>query len=138
MTSSTISTCLDAICWFGSWLQSGRRPITDLLLIKRACYRGLSSWRKGFKEAWRKLEGTLISMPINDANQPKVEEWGCTCPAFAVSRLLVCKHLVQQMHKAPPIFFFEAKRLHKLPFWRHKTLRPLEEYHDDSAAVTTS
>ena len=73
-------------------------------------------------------------MPINDASQAKVEEWVCTCPAFAVSRFLVRKHLVQRIHKVPPIFLgFE--RFREPPFWRHKTLRPLEEYRDDSTAV---
>lgn len=53
------------------------------------------------------------------------------------SRFLVCKHLVQQMHKVPPIFFREAERFRESPFWRHKTLRPLEEYRNDSVAVAT-
>ena len=68
-------------------------------------------------------------MPINDAYRPKVNEWVCTCPAFAVSRFLVCKHLIQRMHPAPPIFFLEAERCREPPFWKHKTLKPLEEYH---------
>jgi len=107
----------------------------DILLTEGARYRELSSWRKGFKKAWRKLEKTPITIPINDAYQPKVEEWVCTCPAFAISCFLVCKHLVQRMHKVPPTFFLEAVRFREPPFWRHKTLRPLEEYRSDSVAV---
>ena len=76
-------------------------------------------------------------MPINDAYEPKVEEWVCTCPAFTISRFLVCKHLVQRMHKVPLTFFLEAVRFREPPFWRHETLRPLEEYRSDSLAVAT-
>jgi hypothetical protein len=100
----------------------------DLLLKESARYRELSSWRKGFKKIWRKLEETPITIPINDAYRPKVNEWVCTCPAFAVSRFLVCKHLVQRVHRVPAIFFLEADRFREKPFWRHKSLRPLEEY----------
>jgi len=41
------------------------------------------------------------------------------------------------MHKVPPTFFLEAVRFREPPFWRHKTLRPLEEYRSDSVAVAT-
>ena len=109
----------------------------DLFLTEQARYRELSSWRKGFKRAWRKLEKTPITMPINDAYQPKVEEWVCTCPAFAISRFLVCKHLIQRMQKVPPTFFLEAVRFREPPVWRHKSLRPLEEYRGNSATVAT-
>ncbi|KAF8151568.1 hypothetical protein B0H34DRAFT_621443, partial [Crassisporium funariophilum] len=105
------------------------------LLKETARYRKLSSWRKGFKKTWRKLEETPITMPINDAYRPKVNKWICTCPAFAVSRFLVCKHLIQRVHRVPPIFFLEADRFREPPFWRHKSLRPLEEYRDEPAAV---
>ena len=44
----------------------------DLLLKESARYRELSSWRKGFKKTWRKLEESLITIPINDAYRPKV------------------------------------------------------------------
>src|ERR1700678_1486460 len=74
----------------------------DLLLNEHPRYHELSSWRKGFKKVWRKLEKTLINMPINNAYRPKVEKWNCTCPAFAVSRFLICKHLIQHVHHVPP------------------------------------
>ena len=74
-------------------------------------------------------------MPMNDAYQLKVEEWVCTCPAFAISRFLVCKHLIQQMQKVPPTFFLEVVRFCELPVWRHKSLRLLEEYHGNLATV---
>ena len=122
---------------FGHKAGTDLLPKTQYLVDERARYREVSSWRKGFKKAWRKLENTPITMPINDAYQPKVEEWVCTCPASAISHFLVCKHLVQRMHKVPPTFFLEAVRFREPPFWRHKTLRPLEEYHSDSVAVAT-
>jgi hypothetical protein len=107
----------------------------DLLLKESARYRELSSWRKGFKKTWRKLEEKPITIPISDAYRPKVNKWICTCPAFAVSRFLVCKHLIQRVHRVPPIFFLEADRFREPPFWRHETLKPLDEYRDDEVAV---
>ena len=110
----------------------------DLLLKESARYLELLSWHKGFKKIWRKLEETPITIPINDAYRPKVNEWICTCPAFAVSRFLVCKHLIQRVQRVPPVFFLEADRFREPPFWRHKSLRPLEEYRDETLAVAVT
>ena len=97
------------------------------LLRETGRYRELSSWRKGFKKTWRKLEKTPITIPLNDAYRPNVEKWICTCPSFVVSRFLACKHLVQGICRVPPTFFLEANRYREPPFWRHPSLRPLEE-----------
>jgi SWIM zinc finger len=67
-------------------------------------------------------------MPINNAYGPKVEKWKCTCPAFAVSRFLICKHLIQCVQHVPPIFFLKTDCFCEPPFWRPKSLQPLEEY----------
>jgi len=98
----------------------------DQLLKETARYRELSSWRKGFKKAWRKLEKTPITLPLNDAYKPEVAKWICTCPSFVVSRFLLCKHLVQGMRRVPPIFFLEAERHRQPPFWRHGMLKALD------------
>lgn len=107
----------------------------DRLLKETARYRELSSWRKDFKKVWRKLEKKPITIPLNDAYKPNVEKWICTCPAFAISRFLVCKHLIQRMQRIPPTFFLEAKLYRELPFWRHESLKPLEEYEADSTEI---
>jgi len=103
----------------------------DRLLQEQGRYRELSSWRKGFKKTWRKLEKTPITIPLNDAYRPNVENWICTCPAFAISRFLVCKHLIQRMHIVPAVFFLEANRFREPPFWKHKSLKPLEGFDRD-------
>ena len=105
----------------------------DRLLTETARYRELSSWRKGFKKIWRKLEKTPITLPLNDAYKPNVEKWICTCPSFVISRFLICKHLIQRMHVVPPTFFLEAKRYRTTPFWRHKSSKPLEEIGAETA-----
>ncbi|TFK58243.1 hypothetical protein BDN72DRAFT_906929 [Pluteus cervinus] len=92
------------------------------LLAQTRRYRELS-WRKEFKKEWRKLQKREITMPINDAYKLNAEKWNCTCPAFVVSRFLLCKHLVQLIHSPPPISFLEVKRHRTIPFWRHKTLQ---------------
>lgn len=96
------------------------------LLTETARYCELSSWRKDFKKIWRKLEKTPITMPVNDAYRPNVEKWICTCPFFVTSRFLLCKHLIQSMHRVPPVFFLETQRYREPPFWRHKSLKLLE------------
>lgn len=101
------------------------------LLTDTGRYRELPSWRKEFKRTWRKLERTPITLPQNDAYKPNVIKWVCTCPSFAISRFLVCKHLVQGVHHVPPVFFLEVKRRRTTPFWQHPTLKPL----DDSETV---
>lgn len=101
----------------------------DFLLTETGRYRELSCWRKGFKKIWQKLEKTPITIPLNDAYKTNVQKWICTCPSFAVSRFLVCKHLIQSIHHVPAIFFLEAKRYRESPFWRHSSLKPLDESH---------
>ena len=91
----------------------------------QARYRELPSWRKDFKRAWKKAAKTPIMMPINDKYRPNPHTWVCTCPQFATSRFLLCKHLVQSVHPVPPVFFLEVKRHQTAPFWRHESLVPL-------------
>lgn len=74
-------------------LDLGYKVGTDLSITKSSisCWQSgcviASCWagRRGFKKAWRKLEETPSTMPINDTYQLKVEEWVWTCPAFAAS-----------------------------------------------------
>jgi hypothetical protein len=59
---------------------------------------------------------------MNDAYQPDTSRWVCTCPAFVVSRFLICKHLVQLVPRASTLFFKEVDRYRTAPFWRHPAL----------------
>jgi hypothetical protein len=81
----------------------------------------------GLQKQWEKPEKTPITTPLNDAYRPNVEKWICTCPSFVISRFLLCKHFSQSVHRVPPVFFLEAKRYREPPFWRHKSLRAIEE-----------
>ena len=103
----------------------------DRLLVETGRFRELCSWRKDYKKEWHTLERREVTLPINDAYRPNTEQWTCTCPAFVVSRFLICKHLVQHVQRVPPIFFLEVKRQRTTPFWRHKTLKPLVDQEDD-------
>jgi hypothetical protein len=58
--------------------------------------------------------------------------WICTCPAFVVSRFLICKHLIQLVLKVPPKFFIEAERYRTAPFWRHPELQPAVGHEPDA------
>lgn len=95
----------------------------DRLLVQTGRYRELCSWRKDFKKEWRNLETRQITFPINDAYKPRTDKWTCTCPAFVTSRFLICKHLIQDVERVPPVFFLEVKRHRTAPFWRHKALK---------------
>ncbi|KAJ3535176.1 hypothetical protein NMY22_g6606 [Coprinellus aureogranulatus] len=100
------------------------------LLVDTGRYREPASWRKDFKRRWRKLEKQPITLPLNEAYRPNTRTWTCTCPSFFVNRFLICKHLVQQVHRVPPRFFLEAKRQRTTPFWKHPDLRPLPDDDD--------
>ncbi|KAJ7208035.1 hypothetical protein GGX14DRAFT_567335 [Mycena pura] len=98
----------------------------DNLFIDTGRYRELMSWRKTFKAEWRSAE----TRPVNksreeDVYRPDPVRWVCTCPAFLVNRFLICKHLVQSVHRVPTRFFQQAKRNRTTPFWKHPDLVPL-------------
>ncbi|KAF8995536.1 hypothetical protein BDQ17DRAFT_1250535, partial [Cyathus striatus] len=44
----------------------------------------------------------------------------CTCLSFVTSRFLVCKHLIQGVHRVPAAFFNHAKCHRTTPFWKHE------------------
>lgn len=95
------------------------------MMESQARYRELPSWRKEFKRAWKKAAKAPITMPLNDKYRPNPHTWVCTCPNFRISRFLLCKHLVQDVHPVPPTFFLEVRRNRSTPFWKHKKLIPL-------------
>ncbi|KAF7328432.1 hypothetical protein MVEN_02559100 [Mycena venus] len=103
----------------------------DRLLTDTGRYRELPSWRRDFKQAWRKLEKTPITLPVNPAYKTDAKKMICTCPSLPISRFLLCKHVVQALEPVPPVFFLEVKRQRTAPFWAHPSLRPLSG--DDSA-----
>lgn len=103
-----------------------------------ARYRELPAWRKDFKREWRRCEKTAVSDPEDPLYAPNVARWTCTCKAFARSRFLICKHLVQLCHVVPGIFFLQVRRARTTPFWRHPELRPLDNSVLDASSAETS
>ncbi|KAJ7246826.1 hypothetical protein B0H12DRAFT_1220454 [Mycena haematopus] len=97
----------------------------DRLLTDTGRYRELSSWRKNFKRTWRRLEKTPITLPVDPAYKTDAKRMICTCPSLAVSRFLLCKHVVQAFDPVPPVFFLEVKRQRTAPFWIHPSLQLL-------------
>ncbi|KAJ7211667.1 hypothetical protein GGX14DRAFT_90042 [Mycena pura] len=81
-------------------------------------------------------------MHVEDGYRPNVENWVCSCPAFVVSRFLICKHLIQLCHRVPMTFFREVQRNRTAPFWKHPDLIPLTrevpDQPDHSAAVAVA
>ncbi|KAI9104887.1 hypothetical protein DFS34DRAFT_573088, partial [Phlyctochytrium arcticum] len=98
---------------------------------KRSRYREPPVWRKAFKKMWRKLETTAVPQPTNDKYQPDAHLWKCTCPSFVINRFLICKHLVQRVHRVPVVFFWEVKRRRTAPYWQHPSLRVIYDDVDD-------
>ncbi|KAJ7214419.1 hypothetical protein GGX14DRAFT_360171 [Mycena pura] len=98
----------------------------DNLFIDTGRYRELMSWRKTFKAEWRKAETRAVNEDKEDhVYRPDVTLWVCTCPAFLVNRFMICKHLVQKVHRVPTRFFQQAERNRTTPFWQHPDLIPL-------------
>ena len=91
-------------------------------------FRDRHSWRKAFKQEWKRCEKKPTSLEINaDRYRPDPHHWVCTCPQMAKSRFLICKHLVQSVHPVPPVFFLQVTRQRKAPFWKHQYLVPLDK-----------
>ncbi|KAJ7048676.1 hypothetical protein C8F01DRAFT_1276477 [Mycena amicta] len=86
----------------------------------------LPSWRQSFKHDWRALETRDISLRVTDVYRPDVKKWVCSCPAYRISRFLICKHLVQAVKHVPTQFFRQVQRNRTTPFWEHPTLVPLD------------
>ncbi|KAJ7934660.1 hypothetical protein B0H13DRAFT_2305445 [Mycena leptocephala] len=99
----------------------------DQMLTDTGRYRELPCWRKDFKRAWRRLERTSITLPVNPAYKTDAKKMLCTCPSLPTSRFLLCKHVVQGVKRVPPVFFLEVKRQRTAPFWVHPSLRPLSD-----------
>ena len=106
----------------------------DRLLMDTGRYHEPCSWRQDFKSEWQKLEKREITLPVNDAYRPNTTKCTWTCPAFVTSRFLICKHLIQTVQHVPPVFFLEVRRHREAPFWRHCTLKALDE---DEARLAT-
>ncbi|KAF7300749.1 SWIM-type domain-containing protein [Mycena kentingensis (nom. inval.)] len=93
----------------------------------RVIVEDLPSWRKTFRTQWRNLELRDVAMQarVDHVYRPNVDDWVCSCPAFKISRFLICKHLVQLVRHVPTRFFREAQRNRTTPFWKHRHLIPL-------------
>ncbi|KAJ7758605.1 hypothetical protein B0H16DRAFT_1662308 [Mycena metata] len=114
----------------------------ERLLTDTGRFRELPSWRKDFKQIWRRHEKTPITLPVNPAYKTDTKKGLCTCLSMPTSRFLLCKHYVQGVEPVPPVFFLEVQRHRTPPFWRHPTLRPLGENpapdacpHDDAGGT---
>jgi hypothetical protein len=121
----------------------------------------LASWQKEFKADWvfhskcdeqRRIERELKwrKMPLNTKNRAEriaqleaeaerengtyvtdIHLWTCSCPAYLISRFLLCKHLVRlaNMHLgSSPVmdlqFFLNIRREHFPPYYRVPGIHP--------------
>ncbi|KAJ6451250.1 hypothetical protein C8R45DRAFT_1057135 [Mycena sanguinolenta] len=76
---------------------------------------------------WRRLEKTPITLPVDPGYKADAKKMICTCPSLAVSRFLLCKHVIQAFKPVRPVFFLEVKWQCTAPFWIHPSLRPLAD-----------
>jgi hypothetical protein len=109
-----------------------------LILEPSGRARDRADWRDELKREWRLCEEKETSPPdefpyLKYAPNPRT--WTCSCPAFLISRFLICKHLIQLCHPVPATFFHEVKRNRTLPFWSHATLVPLTPLDGDNQAM---
>jgi hypothetical protein len=117
---------LDYLAWI---LIKRLMPAYDRLLNERLTYTGrhrrLPEWRKAFKREWKRCAVAPLTVREDNKYNPLPYRWVCTCPAFVTSRFLVCKHLVQLVHRVSPRFFQQVSRERSCPIWRHPELIPL-------------
>ena len=101
--------CLDLLTWVlvTKLTPSYYRKLEVMLNdIGRFCE--LPKWQKDFKFDWLQAMRMPITMPINEKYHPNAKDFVCTCPRFAVSRFLLCKHVVQLFRLVNPRFFLEV------------------------------
>lgn len=98
--------------------------------------RSLTSWRQDFKKEWRKLELRTATL----THETNAAMWICSCEAFVLNRFLLCKHLVQSVHKISlgSYFFHEVKRNYTRPFYEHRELRPINQEREENSDVDGS
>jgi hypothetical protein len=109
-----------------------------LILEPSGRARDRAGWRDEFKREWRLCETKETSDPddfpyIRYAPDPR--SWTCSCPAFLISRFLICKHLIQLVQRVPATFFYEVSRSRTLPFWSHSSLVPISAAEGDNQAL---
>ncbi|KAJ7221329.1 hypothetical protein GGX14DRAFT_353383, partial [Mycena pura] len=89
----------------------------------------LPSWRKMFMHQWRAMETHSMALlaRISHTYRPSTTDWVCSCPAFHLSRFLICKHLIQAKISIRAFGTANScKRNRTTPFWKHSELIPLE------------
>jgi hypothetical protein len=84
------------------------RKFEQIFVVKRE----KADWRKAFKKEWK----NLAEQPLNNMYLTDISNWICGCPAFFISRFLICKHLVQQKGDIDVRFFDQVHHHHQYPF----------------------
>jgi hypothetical protein len=84
-----------------------KKKFEQIFVIKREKV----DWRKAFKREWKTFATRTLN---NSAYFTDVDNWIYRCPAFFISRFLICKHLIQKKGDVNIQFFDEIH--HKYPF----------------------
>lgn len=105
------------------------------MMESQAQYCELPSWRKDFKQAWKKASKIPITLSLNIKYRLDLCTWVCTCPDFHKSQFLICKHLVQSCHLVLPVFFLQVHCNQTMLFWKHKKLVPLVMHDNDTVST---
>ena len=94
------------------------------VLLERDHRKGRASWRKHFKQEWKKLSSRAEDMVANDRYHTDPAKWTCSCPYFLTSRFLICKHIIACYESIVERidFFNNVTRSRTSPFWLHPQL----------------
>ena len=102
-------------------------------------HRNLPRWRGEFKADWKACSHKEINLErMEEKYHPSVKRWVCGCPAFVISRFLICKHLIQACKPMPATFFQEVTRNRSGATWRHPSLVPLIPEPFEESEIKTS
>ena len=110
--------CLDLVVFviMEQVVPHNQRKFEQLFVVKRE----KADWRKAFKKEWKELSTRILN---NNIYLTDVKNWICGCPAFLVSRFLICKHLIQEKGDVTVQFFEEVHRHHQYPFLNTSSLQ---------------
>lgn len=96
----------------------------------------LASWRSKWTKEWERLEAkaTEVSLEKIRFYHTDPRRFVCACPAFLLSRFLVCKHIVRCLETIPrhqrPLLKRNVQRHRCAPFWRSPLFKIRDEFLD--------
>lgn len=109
-----------------------RPPLLPGQQLTRQHRIGATDWRKKFRSTWTELASKEVDRESLQHYHTNPITWACACPAFLISRFLICKHIVHCFRPVQKLFRFslDIRRQRTAPFWVSNYLIIRDELRD--------